>query len=158
MKNLVLLCCRTEFPRNPREVHNVFHAEARCTRPSFVSDIFREVVIMPDNTTAMANIISRVCNHTANALNWDNLCYIPPSRQYSLIRFEKALPSHEPYYPTATMGMRSYHTVEISNQINAVEQVLKRRDESESDTYPVSTGSKLRENEVEVNKRRTERN
>lgn len=47
---------------------------------------------------------------------------------------------------------------EISNQIHAVEWIFKRREESESDTSLELTDSKVRENEVEVNKGRIERN
>ncbi|KAJ5389796.1 uncharacterized protein N7496_000864 [Penicillium cataractarum] len=65
--------------------------------------------------------------NAAGSLSQNNVSQVPRSSQNSVNRFARAPASDGPYYAGARMGERSTHMNGLSNQVNAVDDILKSK-------------------------------
>ncbi|KAJ5891482.1 uncharacterized protein N7473_007710 [Penicillium subrubescens] len=66
-------------------------------------------------------------NPAGSSLSQNNVSQVPRSNQNSVNRFARAPAADGPYYAGARMGERSTHMNGLSNQVNAMDDILKSK-------------------------------
>lgn len=75
----------------------------------------------------MANTsISNQNGTSATTLSQSNLNQVPRANRSTVDRYTRAPASEGPYYAGARMQERSSHMAGLSNQVNAVDEILKK--------------------------------
>ena len=75
----------------------------------------------------MANHLTSSRNGTSGAaLSQSNLNQVPRANRSTVDRYTRAPASEGPYYAGARMQERSSHLTGLSNQVNAVDEILKK--------------------------------
>ncbi|CAI7640350.1 hypothetical protein N7509_013849 [Penicillium cosmopolitanum] len=63
---------------------------------------------------------------TSAALSQSNLNQVPRANRSTVDRYTRASAADGPYYAGARMQERSSHLTGLSNQVNAVDEILKK--------------------------------